>query len=78
MSVAYFAKKVGNRYEVKCVNGYVMPDHEDSIRIFKMMPSGVEGEEFLEILKLRVITEMYMAPKAVMLWLCKEESMQEF
>ena len=78
MSVAYFAKFVGNRYEVKVVNGYVVPDHEDAERIFHMSKSDVEGDLFLKILEYKVVMEMNMNPKAIQLWMCDSPQMQEF
>lgn len=78
MSVAYFAKKVGTRYEVKVVNGFKMPDHEDSARVFHMIASDVEGPEFLEILKQKVMASMHMPEAAIQLWMCDTAEMQNF
>lgn len=78
MSVAYFAKKVGNRYEVKVVNGFKMPIHEDSVRIFHMLISDVEGDLFHEMLKVLIVKEMNMNYDAIVLWHCDSPEMQDF
>jgi len=77
MSIAYFAKKTGNRYEVRVVNGYSINIKEGDM-IFHMSTSDVEGDLFHEILTQKVMKWFKLPYAAIILWMCDSSEMQDF